>query len=891
MSSEANLEPADDEVAFLLSEAACAIADRDLVGAVEALRQLLASAPGHPDGLLQLGLVLAALDRHGEALEPLRRLVRQAPDVAAARVALAESLLALARPEEAGVHFRRALLAEPDHLAALLGAADCLRRLGQASAALELITRALALAPTDADVGLGAGSLLLQLGLPAAAVAPLTLAAGTGAAPARNNLAEALRGAGRLDEAEATVRALVTAVPDYWRAQHTLGAILMQRGDYASAAQALTLAVTQAPGFVPSLHSLARCQLQQGAHAQALALLRQVTELEPGNARALAERGYALQHLERHDEAAAALRQAAERLPQDAEVWGNLAATLIHLKETRAALAAAERSLALDPERVQTYLALCKCHAQLGDRRAAVMHVEHALSRIGDDVTLLLTAGRLLESLKQQAKAKPIYRRVLALDPANVEATSRLIDVTLSLCDWSAYADFTGRLVGELRRRLAAGEDIGIDVFNLQALSVGYDVSQACARTQAAGIARTALLTGAPLPPRAPRPARSRIRIGYALAYTHFHSLPLVLAEIVERHDRERFEVFGYCIEPCDGSPFSLRYRGAFDRFADVPAENARRAAELIRADGIDLLIDTTGLTGVNCLRLMAWRPAPVQVHYLGYSITTGADYIDYLITDETYVPPQWQQHTTERLVYLPDTFMATSRQPVPASSVSRADCGLPQDAMVLANFNHPCKFEPTAFDAWMRILKAVPEAVLWLGAWTDATQGNLRREAAARGVDPSRLVFADIVGRPEHLARLRLADLALDCLNHGGGITSVDALWVGLPVLTLLGDTPSARLGATLVRAAGVPELAVGSLADYVDGAIALANDPAARAALRRRLLDNRDKAALFDQARYQRHLEEALALMWRNYEAGRPPTPIRVMPRDAFPGRPTGS
>ncbi len=299
-------------------------------------------------------------------------------------------------------------------------------------------------------------------------------------------------------------------------------------------------------------------------------------------------------------------------------------------------------------------------------------------------------------------------------------------------------------------------------------------------------------------------------------------------------------------------------------------------AAERIAADGLDLLIDTTGLTGQNCLAIMAHRPAPVQMHAFGYSITTGADYIDYLVTDRHYVPDDWAEASSEAMLYMPHTFMPTVRPIESREPVCRADFDLPEDAVVFANFNHPCKFEPVIFAAWMKILQAVPGSVLWFGAWLPAVQNNLRRAAQAHGIDPERLIFARIVRHDRHLARLALADLALDNLHHGGGVTTVDALWVGLPLITLQGDKPGGRLGETLCAAAGAPELLCRDLDDYVDRAIRLAHAPEQRAALRARLLAQRDQAPLFDLERFVRDLERGYEAAADRLARGLPPACI---------------
>jgi predicted O-linked N-acetylglucosamine transferase (SPINDLY family) len=356
--------------------------------------------------------------------------------------------------------------------------------------------------------------------------------------------------------------------------------------------------------------------------------------------------------------------------------------------------------------------------------------------------------------------------------------------------------------------------------------------------------------------------------------------MPLVLKEIVQRHDRSRFEVFGYSVTRSDGTPFCADFRGVFDRFSDVSGANAHAAARLIHEEGVDVLVDTTGQTPISCLSIMSLRPAPVQAHAIGFGLSTGADYIDYLISDRTFMPPEAQRWCTERLVYMPDCFLPAFLQPAERGRDARAEHGLPQDGVVFMNFNEAVKFEPRMFDVWMNVLRAVPGAVLWLGTWHRPVRENLRREAEARGVAGERLVFAKIVPHARHARRIRLADLALDNLHHGGGVTSIDALSAGVPLLTLRGAAPQSRLGATLSQAAGFPDLIVDSLEAYERTAIELARDPARRLQLRAKLDAARAAAPLFDIDRYRKHLEQAYETMWSRRLAGEPPASFDVRP-----------
>lgn len=535
----------------------------------------------------------------------------------------------------------------------------------------------------------------------------------------------------------------------------------------------------------------------------------------------------------------------------------------------------AEAALALDPGNRDARLALSASLFNRKRHEAAIA----AIGNIQDDVPGLLLLASAFEGERQPDRAAALYARVLQLDPQNRRARLRQLDVVLTLCDWRHYDALVSGVLRQVREDIASDRGLTYDVFNLLALPVDPQLILAASRTQAAHHARQA----GTVRPAAPNVARGatgnrRIRIGYLLPYTERHSLPQALAGIIERHDRSRFEVLGYSMRGCDGSDFGRAFRASFDRMQNVLRYQPTQAAAAIRKDGIDILIDTTGHTAFNALPILARRPAAVQAHYLGYGLTSGADFVDYLITDRRFLGPGGEAFISEAPVFLPHSFMATMRAPIALEGTSRAKEGLPQAGVVFANFNHPCKIDPATFALWIRLLRAVPGSVLWLGAWAEGTRQHLRGAAAELGVSPKRLVFAELAAHPVHLRRLELADVALDNRLHGGGVTTVDALWAGLPVVSLVGQTPAARLGATLLTAAGVPELLVDTAEAYLDLALALARDPDRRAALREKLIAGRDTAPLFDTGRQARALEAAYELMWRQHCAGGPPRPIDV-------------
>ena len=358
------------------------------------------------------------------------------------------------------------------------------------------------------------------------------------------------------------------------------------------------------------------------------------------------------------------------------------------------------------------------------------------------------------------------------------------------------------------------------------------------------------------------------------------------MQSMVALHDRERFEVFYYALAADDGSTYYRRFATDAEHFVDLTALSNRDAALRIRSDEIDILVDLMGYTRNARTEIFALQPAPVQVAYLGFAGTLGADFIPYIIADPIVLPESELPHFSEQPVYLPECYQVNDRwQPIAETGARRADYGFPEAAFVFCCFNANYKIEPVIFDVWMHILQRVPGSVLWLFEGSEHVPDNLRREAQARGVAPERLVFAPRVPKDRHLERHRLADLCLDTLIYGAHTTASDALWAGVPVLTCCGEAFASRVGASLLTAVGLPEMIVNSLTEYEELAVELATRPQRLTEIRQKLSANRLTYPLFDTERFVRHLEKAFEMMWAVHAAGEAPRPIYV------PKLPSGS
>jgi predicted O-linked N-acetylglucosamine transferase (SPINDLY family) len=364
------------------------------------------------------------------------------------------------------------------------------------------------------------------------------------------------------------------------------------------------------------------------------------------------------------------------------------------------------------------------------------------------------------------------------------------------------------------------------------------------------------------------------LRLGFVSYDFREHPVSQLLVEMLERLDRSRFETVLYSSGPDDGSALRARIAAAADRFVDIRGSADAEAAARIRDDGIDLLVDLMGHTRGHRLGVFAARPAPVQLGFLGYPSTTGANFIDYFVGDAITAPLGHEAHFSEKIVQLSGSFQPNGRgRPLP-QPMARADAGLPDDAFVMCAFNHTYKIGPQAFDTWCRVMQRVPRAVLWLKETNRQLHDNIRREAVARGVAPERIVFAPVVTYDAHFSRLALADVFVDTWPYNAHTTAADALWAGVPVLTLPGESFASRVAASVLAAVGLEGLAMTSLADYEAALVTLATDPEVLPGLRAHLVENRLQLPLFDTERYTRGFEATMQVLWQRWCEGRAPT-----------------
>lgn len=678
--------------------------------------------------------------------------------------------------------------------------------------------------------------------------------------------------AGNLAEADRLCTIALRARPGYFDALHLAGTIAARRQRFEEADRLLrqALAINQASAEAHSNYG--NVQRVRGQLVDALASYDRALAIKPGFIEALNNRGGILKDLERFDQALASYDAALALKPGVAVVHFNRGAVLSAMMRHEDALAGYDRALALNGRFAEALNNRGATLAALKRHDEALASYNRALALRPDFAEALQNRGAARTYLGRHEAACEDLERALRANADLPFARGTLLHSRMHCCDWRAYKHDSGRVIADVRADKRA-----IEPFMFLGISDSPEDQLGCARAwvrEQSPPSAGAAWTGG-------RYRHDRIRLAYVSSDFRAHPLGQLMAALFEQHDRTRFETIAVSLGPGDGSAMRSRLEGAFDRFIDVQRQSDQEVVRLMRELEVDIAVDRNGFTTGARPGIFALRAASIQVNYLAYPGTMGADFIDYLIADETVIPPGRQGCYAEKVVYLPDSYQVNdSGRRIAERTPTRKEVGLPDRGFVFCSFNNHYKITPPLFDVWMSLLRQIEKSVLWLLDGTATMRRNLWREAAARGIDPQRLIFAPRIAPEDHLARHRLADLFLDTLPYNAHTTASDALWSGLPVLTCIGTTFAGRVAASLLRAIGLPGLIAGSLDEYESLALRLASDPAALEDIQQQLARNRLTAPLFDTDRFRRHIEAAYVRMWERNQRGETPAAFAVRP-----------
>jgi predicted O-linked N-acetylglucosamine transferase (SPINDLY family) len=774
------------------------------------------------------------------------------------------------RFDEAEAGYRAVLVDAPSHFDALHLLGVTLYQKGEDRLAVELIGRAIALKPDVAAAHSNLGNALRRLKRNAEALAcyDRAIALEPAYAEAFNNRGNALAELGRAGDALISFDRALSLKPDYAEALKNRAGplLLLKRAD--EALLSLERALALRPEDWTAWYNRGNVLSDLKRHADALESYDRALAFKPDYAQALNNRGNVLRELKRPSDALLSFDAALKAWPDYAEAFSNRGNALIDLGRPKDALADYDRVLRLAPDYAEAWNNRGDALRDLHRFEDAILSYDRALRLMPGFAEALDNRGMALMSLRRFGEAAQSFARVLEGAPRDY-TLGYMLHARLQACDWSSYDALTSRVA----QGVARGEKVDVP-FSFLAHSTDPAAQLACAK----------IYTADKHPPeaavwRGDRYDHKRIRLAYLSSDFQNHPVSFLIAELIELHDRSKFEVFGFAFGPDRKGEMRERIERAFDRFIDVQEKTDDEVAALLRELEIDIAIDLNGFTQGYRAGIFARRGAPVQVNYLGYPGTMGADYIDYVIADEHIVPKGHERFYAEKIVRLPESYQANDRKRrMAAHTPTRAELGL-AEGFVFCCFNNNYKITPEMFALWMRLLKRIEGSVLWLLENNLDASRNLKAAAARFGM-ADRLVFAPRVAPADYLARFRLADLFLDTLPYNAHTTASDALWAGLPLITSTGETFASRVAGSLLHAVGLPGLIAPDLAAYEALAVDLATRPGRLAEIRSALEQNREGYPLFDTDRFRRHIEEAYRTMHERHACGLDPASFDVGP-----------
>jgi predicted O-linked N-acetylglucosamine transferase (SPINDLY family) len=748
--------------------------------------------------------------------------------------------------------------------------ASALHQQGRLAEAERCYIAALGIVPDHPDALHFLGVLKWQQGRKSEGLALIerALLCAPGNVAALYNRANVLRDLERNAEALAGYDAALAVKPDHLGALVNRAAVLHTLGRYEEAVDACGRAIVLRPNAAALFVNRANALTQLGRHGEALAGYDAALRLASGDAAALYGRGNALLALGRGDEAVESYNRALIANPGDAEILDNRGLALMRLRRHDEAIASFTAAIASRPDRAEPYAHLGNALVDIGRYADAVSCFDQALARKPDFAAAHFGRGYALIEAKRPDQAIHAFEAVARIDLDYPYGLGMLLYAKRHCCDWRGDAELVDRIVSGIRE----SKRVATPLILLASDSAADKLRCAQILMRDKCPARQPLWRGE-------RYRHGSIRVAYLSADLHDHAMARLAAGVFEHHDRSRFETAAFAYGPDDRSAMRTRLERAFDRFLDVRSRSDGEIAQAIRDWEADIAVDLTGLTGPGRPGILAFRPAPVQASWLGFAGSMGADFIDYLIADPVAIPEREQAHYPERIACLPHCCLPHDSKRAIGTIPSREAAGLPPRGFVFASFNSAAKFTPDIFRIWMRLLARVADSVLWLPAPNAAAARHLQEEARAHAIDPERIVFAPFAPKPEdHVARLALADLFLDTSPYNSHSTALDALFAGVPIVTRIGESFAARLAASALIAAGLPELVTESDEAYESLAVTLAADPERLADLKRRLTQSRGDAPLVDTAGVARDLGALYTQMCRRQQNGIVPDALSV-------------
>lgn len=835
----------------------------DLDGAVQFYLKAIKLKPRFCDAYNNLASSYMQQGRTKEAQETFQMALILNPELVEAHSNLGNLFKAQGKLEDAKRSFLEAIRIRPDFAIAWSNLAGIFKDQGDLETSVAYYEEALRLSPDFADAWSNMGNALKEMG------------------------------PSRLEEAERAFKQAIKLRPDFAIAHGNLGSCAYDRGDIKYAIRQYKHALQLEPNFPDTHNNLANALREENRLDEAIGHYRAALRLKPDHPHAYNNLGNALKDKGLIKEAIHCYMTACRLMPRFAAAHSNLGSVLKEQGKLQQAVAHYQQAIDIDPMFAGAYSNLGNAYKDLGRLEEAIKCFTTSI-RLKPDFADAYSnlAGAYRDSYRVD-DAITCYRKALSLRPEFPDAFVALVYSLVHICDWRGRSAHLAKVEEILDKQLQApGSTPSMQPFyGLMCENLAPEKERELARRYADRAKRNITLLQMPAFRFRARKATEPLHVGYVSSNFGNHTIGHMLQSAVGMHNPSSFKVTCYSLCEDDLSEQHRRFRHIAQHFKDVSQMGPGDAAKLIYADRVHVLVDLNGYSSGSCLEIFALRPAPIQISALGYPGTLGADYIQYKLADPVAVPREssTRERFIENMLYMPHSFVVSDHKQTADHVLDKDACptravfGIPEDKFVFACFNQLFKIDPEIFACWMRIMKRIAGSVLWLLRFPGLGEANIRAEAKAHGIDPSRIYFSDVLPRQEHLLRVYLADICLDTPLYNGCASSCDVLWSGTPMISLATEGLCSRTGASVLAAAGVPELAVSTLDQYEELAVKLAKDTSGLWDLRQKLENLRHNSPLFDTERWVRDFEQCLEMAWGRYERGEDPTDLIVASEEA--------
>jgi len=840
--------------------------------AINLFNQALLINPNHVVSLNNRGNALCRMGQPKNALDDYKKAIAIKPDYSQAFNNYGNALLNLKRTKEALNSYNQAIKINPSYAEAFYNRGVVLHRINHHTQALDSYNQAIKINPDYTDALINRGNVLLDLKHPRQALNSYNqaLLLNPNYPEAFYNRGNALRELKQTDQALDSYNQAIAINPNYIDALNSQGNILLLLGHPEQALKSYNHTLKIEPNQADALYNKGNALLELNLPKQALDNYEQALIIEPNSAKTHFNKGNAFRDINDYEQALTSYAQAVSIKPNYAEAFNNHGNSLIDLNRPKEALNSYNQAIKINSNYTEALYNLGNAFRDLNLHSQALDNYNKALSIEPNHIEALYNKANAFCSLKHPELALDSYDQAISLNPNYDFLFGSNLSNKMTLCDWTDIEIQFEQLAEKITQNKKASAPFPV-------LAISSDL--ALQKKAAEIFMQTQLPANLYTPDPAKFTKHNKIHIGYFSADFHNHATAYLMAELFELHDKLQFELTAFSFGPDKHDEMRQRLTPAFHSFLDVRNKSDKEIALLARSLEIDIAIDLKGFTKDSRPGIFAFRAAPIQVNYLGYPGTMATEYIDYLIADPTLIPESHQKHYTEKIIYLPNSYQANdAKRYIADTTFTRSELGLPPTGFVFCCFNNNYKITPNTFSSWMRILKQTDGSVLWLLKDHQQTVSNLREEAKSRGINPERLIFADRMPLPEHLARHRLADLFLDTLPYNAHTTASDALWAGLPVLTCLGETFAGRVAASLLTAIHLPELITSSTEMYETLAINLANNPDKLDNIKTKLNNNRLTTPLFNASLFSQHLEIAYTDIYHHHLHEKKPKHIYI-------------